>query len=105
MKIGIKKEKMAAWLDEVLKNSDNLYGFAVMFGAANVMYGLDQKMTPEDSMKQHGVDGLSIFQAGCLADVVSRYSERGEEFRVFWNNKWGVKNSNDIVNPAILVTK
>lgn len=45
--------------------------------------------------------GITGFQAGCIAGIISQVHERGEEFRVSWNKKYTTEPKDGVVNPAI----
>ena len=105
----------AGW-DNCVKINDDSYGKAAVDVAREVMRLLD---TPEykdfdthkivcdadDGIKAGGITG---FMAGCVAQMVSKHSSRGEEFRRKWNEDHGIKEQDDkggVVNPAILTVK
>lgn len=98
----IKKEFEAAYKEYVERNKDE-YGSEVVRVGEIVMCGLDAGLSPEAAMDA-GVKGSGItgFMAGCLAQAVSHFHERGEEFRAWWNDQYGVKSDKGVVNPAIL---
>jgi hypothetical protein len=104
--------KIELWKEQVRINQDG-YGKAVIDTARNVMEILD---TGEpfnchkiicDGDRGYGITG---FQAGCVAQLVSHVHSRGEEFRTQWNieNQIGDEGerankskSGGVLNPAL----
>lgn len=102
---GIKPDLKEEYIAMMGKNCLDGYSFGVVQAAVSVMGALDQGKTPaeaNDAMKGMGISG---FMAGCVAEIVSKYHIRGDEFRLFWNEYWGVgedKANGGVVNPAIV---
>lgn len=96
------------WKTEVSRNACDPYSFGVVVATTRVFEALDQGATPEQAEKGMLGLGISGFMAGCVAGWVGKYHERGNEFRTYWNDKWGVdeeKAKGGMVNPAILTLK
>lgn len=101
------------WKDYVDKNSDS-YGGACVYVARKVMEFLDENEVPIDKDNVSGLiskaddaaetGGLTMFMAGCVAQMVIGCHSRGAEFRKAWNACYGVEDENEkgVVNPAIL---
>jgi hypothetical protein len=75
--------------------------------AAHCMCLLDGGKDPRKRRKPgFSGKGLTGFLSGCAAQMVSQFHERGEEFKDYWNEQWGVpKGTKGTVNPAILTVK
>lgn len=103
----IKKEKMDEWEKCVVSNSTDSYSFGVLIAVCASFDVLDAGGTPEEA-RQVWTDrklDLSGFMAGCAAHIVSAFHERGDEFRIAWNKRYGVdetKAQGGTVNPAIV---
>jgi len=55
-----------------------------------------------DAEENIGESGMSGFQAGAIAGMVTECSERGEEFKEKWNHQFDEKPHEGAINPAIL---
>ena len=85
----LKDEK--AWM-EFEKNNRDPYGKTCVDIARRVMEILDEEkdfdtyqiICQADNDIKAG--GITIFMAGCVASMVSKCHERGEEFRRRWNS-------------------
>jgi hypothetical protein len=102
------------WNSYVKKNDDP-YGKACVLVAQRVMELLDKDKTPlhdgyfPDVHTPHGLicqadhdtnaGGITGFMAGCVASMVWKCHERGDEFRIIFN---GESESDGIVNPALV---
>ena len=86
------------------------YGGTCIKVAQRVMEILDQEegdfdcheliCRADDETKAGGITG---FMAGCVANAVSSFHSRGDEFRRRWNKGYGVDDDKKgVVNPAIL---
>lgn len=102
---GIKIDKKEEWKKAVGENCLDGYSFGVVEATIKVFGALDLGKTPEDAIKEVNEMGISGFMAGCMAQWVSQFHIRGEEFRIFWNDKYGQKDSSGVINPAILTIK
>ncbi len=99
------------WMDWVKSNNDP-YGKCCVDVACEVMRLLDggekfdphQIITTADNNIEAG--GITGFMAGCVAQMVSHYHSRGEEFRKAWNGEvgrhTGQADSDGVLNPAII---
>jgi len=102
------------WKEMEAKNVDP-YGKACVDVAREVMKLLSEDDTPlhegyhPDKNTPHGLiclaeknidaGGITGFMAGCVAQMVSKFHERGEEFRIIWN---GEAKTDGVVNPALI---
>jgi len=105
----------AGW-DHVVEINNGPYGNAAVNVAREVMRLLDTSeykdfdthkiiCVADDSVKAGGITG---FMAGCVAQMVSKYHSRGEDFRHKWNKDHGIeedKAKGGVVNPAIMTFK
>jgi hypothetical protein len=53
----------------------------------------------DENIKAGGITG---FQAGCVAQMISQVHSRGKEFKKKWNKSYGAEKAKGTVNPAIL---
>lgn len=95
------------WDKQVELNSTDDYSKGVLDAARAIMISLDNGddcKTAHDKM--YGM-GLTGFMAGAAVNMTYNAHERGEEFKNFWNEKWGIKDkeAKGTVNPAILTAK
>ena len=96
------------WKECQEKNKDP-YGNCCVKVAKRVMEILDENKNfdanhiinqANDDIEAGGITG---FMAGAVAGIVSNCHSRGEEFRIKWNEQYGVsKDKKGVVNPAIL---
>jgi hypothetical protein len=113
MKLKDKK----AW-NEWVKNNKDPYGAACIKVAKRVMEILDENkefdvnkiINKADEETKAG--GLTGFMAGCVAQMVAKCHERGEEFRQKWNIKYQLQDEGEkankgkgVLNPALLTIK
>jgi hypothetical protein len=97
----VKKELAKAWVDYATLNTKDFYSAGVVQSAVNVMEGLTKGMKPEEA--EGLVDGgITGFMMGCVASTVTHFHPRGDEFKAYWNGRWGVKDAKGVVNPAII---
>ena len=50
-------------------------------------------------------EGITGNMAGMIALLISKYHERGEEFRKSWNTYNGKPEAKGVINPAIITIK
>lgn len=98
------------WDEYVDKNKD-AYGKACVDVGRRVMEILDEESEFNcheiicRANKEVEAGRITEFMAGCVAQMVFLYHDRGEEFRQKWNQDYGVDESKakgGIVNPAII---
>jgi len=102
------------WNDTVEKNSDP-YGKCCVDVARRVMevLGKGEEFDPHNIICQADTDtkagGITGFMSGCVAQMVTRHSERGDEFMRKWNGDVQIGNEGDkasekgaVLNPALL---
>ena len=49
--------------------------------------------------------GITVFMAGCVAQMVVRCHSKGDEFKTKWNKQWDDKPHEGVINPAIMTIK
>lgn len=102
----IKPELLEQYKKQIGNNCCDPYSFCVVRAVILSFQILDN---PEKGCKEaqdvwRGL-GISGFMAGEAASYISHFHERGEEFRQYWNELWGVKDNSGVVNPAIWTSK
>jgi len=101
--------------NECVKINDDSYGKCCVDVARRVMEILDEDAEFDarqiiwracDDVK---AEGITAFMAGCVAQMVSKYHSRGEEFRKKWNEEEQLHSEGDeankvggVLNPALL---
>lgn len=105
----IKPEHLEEYKKAMGNNCTDGYSFGVVQAVVAVMGALDdEKKTPKEAHDEMYPLGISGFMAGCVAQMVSKFHVRGDEFRTFWNKEWGVSEEQakgGTVNPAIWTSK
>ncbi len=100
VKKGLEKE-----YEEYVKKNQDDYGNAIIIAGAQVGKSLsERKSCKEAHDKMYGFD-LTGFMAGSVAQAITYFHPRGEEFKKFWNKKFDVEDVEGVVNPAILTIK
>lgn len=104
---GVKPELEEEWKIAVGKNCMNGYSFGVVLATIASFEVLDAGGTAEDAIKIWTTKKLDItgFMAGCAAQWIGHYHRRGDEFRMAWNDRYGVteeRAKGGTVNPAIM---
>jgi len=96
-------------LVQMVRETLNPYGAAVVGSAILVRADLAPGDPPADAAKNR-LGGLTGFQAGAVAAIVSSLSPRGEEFRRWWNRHVVIGSEGEranaregtVLNPALL---
>lgn len=101
--MDVKKGLEKKYRNYVKKNQDP-YGHAVILAGAKVGRALSEGKTCKEANDEMYDEDLTGFMAGCLAQAVSYYHPRGEEFRIWWNKQYGIsKDKKGVANPAIMI--
>ena len=104
----IKPDQLDKWKTAVGNNALDPYSFGVVLATCAAFEVLDNPdKTPKDAEAAWNGLGLSGFMAGCSAQWIAKYHERGDEFRQYFNAQWGVtedKAKGGTVNPALWTT-
>lgn len=104
----IKPELVDKFKTRMGNNCMDPYSFACVEVTIKVIKALDAGKTVKEAHDEMYGAGLSGFMAGEVAGMVSHFHERGDEFRKFWNEKFGVteeKAKGGVVNPALVTLK
>lgn len=101
----IKPDLKDEWIRAAGNSCCDGYSFGVVQATVAAFGILDSGGTCKEAEDKFGEIGISGYMAGCCAGWISRFHERGEEFRIYWNKQWGVdedKANGGVVNPAIM---
>lgn len=102
----IEPELKEDWEEFVSNNTKDFYSAGVVEASLRVMKTLSEGKSPKKA--EATVYGIEItgFQMGCVAQVVTHFHPRGEEFRKYWNRQYLSEEETEevkgVVNPAIL---
>jgi len=101
----VREDRVEEWKNYVGKNTQDFYSAGVVDASIRVMKALSEKKTPKEAEETVYDLGITGFQMGCVAQTVSYFHPRGEEFREYWNGQYLPKNkakkTKGVVNPAI----
>jgi len=97
------KDWMEKEYENYVKINQDGYGNAVIIAGAKVGKALTEGKTCEEAEHEMNGQGLTGCMAGCVASAIVHFHKRGEEFRVYWNASFGVKEGKGVVNPAVLI--
>ena len=101
----VKEETKEEWKTFVENNTKDFYSCAIVERSLYGIIALSKGANCEDLEKYY--EDVTGFMAGAIANAISHFSPRGEEYRTYWNKKFGVDDSDSkgTVNPAILTIK
>lgn len=107
MKDGItfvKPELAEEWMIYVDKNTNDAYSCGVAETSLLCLKKLADGATCKEVEQIYCEMGLTGFMAGAVSSALAHFSQRGDEFRTYWNSKFGVTEdkTNSTINPAIL---
>jgi len=80
--------KVAKKVMELLENTDD-------FDANDLILKADEELKED----------ITGNMAGMIALLVSKYHERGDEFKKSWNKSYGREDAKGVINPAIITLK
>lgn len=109
----VKKELEKEWEKARENNMRDGYSAQVVKVTEKCCDALDEGLTPQASCDKatKGSD-ITGFMAGCMAQWVTHFHPRGEEFREWWNIENQIKDegekankSGGVLNPALLTIK
>ena len=86
-KMEVKKGLEKKYEEYVKKNQDG-YGHAIIIAGAKVGKALSEGKTCKEAHDEMYGEDLTGFMAGCVAQAISHFHSRGEEFRKFWNKRF-----------------
>lgn len=101
----VKPETAEEWLQFVDNNSNDGYSVFVVKAVISMMRKFEEEISFDDAEQQVYCEelGLSGYMAGATANALSHFAKQGEEYRKYWNKKYGVsEEEKGTVNPAIL---
>lgn len=104
----IKPELKDEWKELVSESTKDFYSAAALEASLRVMKALSEDKSPKEAKETVDEDevGISGFQMGWIAQVISYFHPRGEEFRQYWNKRFlseeKAKETKGVVNPGIL---
>lgn len=104
----VKPEVADEWLQFVDNNCNDGYSAQVVRAAISMMKKLNEGMSFEDAeQKVYNEElGLTGFLATSTASTLAHFAKQGEEYRNYWNKKFGVDdNGKGTVNPTVLAFK
>lgn len=85
-------------------NQEDEYSKAFIDAGEAFGTALDEGKTCEEAEKAmlEKEEGLTGFMVSSIMKTMAHFNPRGEEVRVWWNEKNGVKSEKRIVNTAVL---
>ena len=102
----IKPETIEDWLKFVDKNTNDSYSIYVVKATISMMKKFEDNIPFKEAENLvYGKEfGLSGFLAGSTANALSYFAKQGDEYRKYWNKKYGENNEKEkaVINPAIL---
>jgi len=105
----VKPELEGEYREYVEMNSKDPYSRGVLTASCMVAQGLDDGLSIKNAVDTINELGITGFMAGCMAQAISRFHPRGEEFRQWWNRDNQISDEGDraneaggVLNPAIL---
>ena len=104
----VKPEVADEWLQFVDNNCNDGYSAQVVRAAISMMKKLNEGMSFEDAeQKVYNEElGLTGFLATSTASTLVHFAKQGEEYRNYWNKKFGVEDDGKgTVNPTVLAFK
>ncbi len=100
----VKTEDAEEWMQCVDKNTNDAYSCCVVETTLLCLKKLQEGATCEEVEKIYGEMGLTGYMAGAVSSMIVHFSTRGNEFKQYWNKKFGItEEEKGVVNPAVLV--
>lgn len=99
----VKPELVEEWMQYVDKNTNDAYSCCVAETSLLCLKKLVAGATCNEVEKIYYDKGLTGFMAGATTSILTHFSYRGEEFKNYWNQKFGITEveTQDTVDPAI----
>jgi hypothetical protein len=98
----VKPELVERWKREAAINRSDEWGAGLVDTVVIVMKALSEGKTPKDAWAAtKGMDGSGATD-GIVAQAITEFHPRGEEFRTYWNGLFGLKDSKGVAQPALL---
>ncbi len=102
----VKPETAEEWLQFADNYSNDGYSVFVVKATISMMKKMEKGISFEEAEQQVYDEELELtgFLAGATANALSHFAKQGEEYRKYWNKKYGIDDANEkgIVNPAVL---
>jgi hypothetical protein len=102
----IKPETAKDWMTFTENNCNDGYSCSVVRATLGIMKKMEAGVPFEEAEQQvfNEEFDLTGFQAGAAASFIAHFAKQGEEFRKYWNSKFGVEAEEEkgTVNPAII---
>lgn len=102
--MNIKNELRGEYKTYCEVNKKDEYSKACITAGEAFMQAIDDEKSFEEANKAmcEAEPGLTGFMASMIMQAAVRFHIRGEEIRVWWNEKNGVKSTEGIVNTALM---
>ena len=104
----VKPETIEDWLEHADNNTNDYRSARILKATIEMMRKLEAGIPMDEAQSQLKDEfSLSGYAEGWIADKISYFSKKGDEYRRYWNKKWGIDDSEEerVVNPAILILK
>ena len=103
----VKENLLEEWEKYVRKNTQDGYYAKIVEASLRVMQALSEGKPPKEALKTTDRMGITIFMTTYMAQTVSYFHPRGEEFRKYWNglfmSKEEAERAKGVANPACLI--
>ncbi len=83
----VRKECIPDWNKYVADGVQDFYNAQIVEASVRVMKSLSDGKTPEEAMDALSGLDITFYMAGCMANAVSYFHPRGEEFRGYWEKR------------------
>ena len=101
----VKPETTEDWLKFVDNNSNDGYSVFIVKATISMMKKFEEGISFKDAEQQVYNEelGLSGFMAGATANALSHFAKNGEEYRKYWNKRYGIEDPEEqaVINPAV----
>lgn len=100
----IHPDMVEQWLEFVNINTDNGYSAAIVEAVISMMRKLNNGISYQEAEEQiySGELGLTGYQIGEVANIVSTFYLEGEQYRQHWNAKFDItSDEKGTANPAV----
>lgn len=103
----VKEETIEEWMKFADINSNDGYSVFIVKAVISMMKKFADGLSFEEAenLVFNEELGLSGYMAGATANALSHFAKNGEEYRIYWNKKYGVEEEKGTINPAILSLK
>ena len=109
----VKPEKIEEWLQFVDNYSNNSYSAFIVKATISMMEKMEEGISFEKAEQQvykaeqqvyNEKLELNNYTKYSIASALSHFSKQGEEYRKYWNKKYGIEEADEkgTVNPTVL---